>query len=248
MTIGTADILAGFAIGLAGTGHCLGMCGGIVAALSLGTHKIQHTQWAYQCGRITSYVALGALFGVLAGGIAIAEWALALRYLAGALMVAMGLALAELWRGVFVLERGGAFLWNPIRKLSSGLLPIRSAWQSFALGACWGLMPCGLIYSALAWSATSQSASGGAALMGAFGLGTLPAMLATSFGASSVHALLRHRGIKLFTAWFLIGCGVWTLGITSMHSSHLLQHPDTSLSAPQDPHFQHNQHHHLHGH
>jgi sulfite exporter TauE/SafE len=61
-------------------------------------------------------------------------------------------------------------------------------------------MPCGLIYSALAWSATTQDALRSGTLMFAFGVGTLPAMLATSFGAAGVQALLRRRGLKLLIA------------------------------------------------
>ncbi|MEM1144185.1 MAG: sulfite exporter TauE/SafE family protein [Pseudomonadota bacterium] len=234
--ISAADIVAAFGIGLAGTGHCLGMCGGIAAALSLGGPKTPATTWAYHGGRVVSYTTLGAVLGLLAGSVAISEWTIGLRYVAGALMIAMGLAIAEWWRGVMVLERGGAMLWAPIQRLSSGLLPIRSPWQGFALGCCWGMMPCGLIYSALAWAATAQSASGSAILMAAFGVGTLPAMLATSLGASSVHAMLRHRGIKLFTGLFLILCGVWTITITTLHREHIVQPMHSGAHGSQHQH------------
>ena len=102
-------------------------------------------------------------------------------------------------------------------------------------------MPCGLIYSALAWSATAQHAPTSALLMFLFGLGTLPAMLATSFGAEGLQAFLRKRGLKLFVALLLIVSGAWTLYITASHSGHSGHVDGTSgMSEPMD----HSQMHH----
>jgi sulfite exporter TauE/SafE len=220
--ITTADALAALGIGLAGAGHCLGMCGGIAAALSLGQGAGPRLTFAYHGGRLLSYAGLGAALGFLAGSINIAAWTLGLRYLAGALLVAMGLAIADWWRGISWLERVGARLWRPVQRLSSGLLPLRGARQAMLLGLCWGLMPCGLIYSALAWTATRQSAFESSVLMLLFGAGTLPAMLATSFGANGVQALLRRRGLKLLIGVALILAGLWSLYLTAMHGGHLL--------------------------
>jgi len=221
--ITTADALAAVGIGLAGAGHCLGMCGGIAAALSLGQGAGPRLTFAYHGGRLLSYAGLGGALGLIAGSINLAVWTLGLRYLAGALLVAMGLAIADWWRGISWLERAGARLWRPVQRLSSRLLPLRSARQAMLLGLCWGLMPCGLIYSALAWTATRQNAFESAALMLLFGAGTLPAMLATSFGASGVQALLRKRGLKLFIGVALVAAGLWSLYLTAAHGGHLLQ-------------------------
>ncbi len=220
--ISTADGLAALGIGLAGAGHCLGMCGGIASALSLGAGNRPLTTVAYHLGRVCSYTALGAALGFLAGSINLAAWTLGLRYLAGVLLIAMGLAITDWWRGISVLERAGAHLWAPVQKFSGRFLPIRQAHHALALGLCWGLMPCGLIYSALAWSATAQSATESALLMLLFGLGTLPAMLATSLGAARIQTLLRRRGLKLFIGIALIFAGLWTLYITQSHRHHLL--------------------------
>jgi sulfite exporter TauE/SafE len=221
--ISAADAIAALGIGLAGAGHCLGMCGGIAAALSLGQGAGPAMTFAYHGGRLLSYTALGGLLGLLAGSINIAAWTIGLRYFAGLLLVAMGLAIADWWRGISFLERAGARLWQPVQRLSSRLLPLRSPRQAVLLGLCWGLMPCGLIYSALAWTATSQSAVDGALLMLLFGLGTLPAMLATSFGASGVQSLLRRRGLKMLIGITLIAAGAWSLYHTASHSGHMLR-------------------------
>ncbi len=214
-------VLGALGLGLAGAGHCLGMCGGIAAALNLGGERRLSLTLSYHAGRIASYTLLGALLGLLTGSVDIAAWTIALRYLAGVLLVAMGLYIADWWRGILVLERAGARLWQPVQRLSSRLLPLHHPLQAAALGLCWGMMPCGLIYSSLAWAATAQSAAQSALLMFCFGLGTLPAMLATSFGAAHAQAFLRRRGLKLLIALLLIAAGLWTLYLVSAHAGHL---------------------------
>jgi sulfite exporter TauE/SafE len=201
------------------------MCGGIAAALNLGGPKSPAITIAYHLGRITSYTSLGAALGFVAGQIDIQAWTIALRYIAGFLLLGMGLYIADWWRGMAQLERLGAHLWKPIQKFSSSFLPIKHPTQALALGLCWGLMPCGLIYSSLAWAATAQSASSSALIMLCFGLGTLPAMLATSFGAAGIQQFLRRRGLKVFIALFLIGSGIWTIYLTAVHSGgHMPDH------------------------
>ena len=214
---------AAFLLGLAGAGHCLGMCGGIAAALNLGGQRSAAVTLSYHGGRIASYTLLGGLLGLAAGSLDIAAWTIGLRYLAGLLLVGMGLYIADWWRGMAVLERLGARLWQPVQRLSSRWLPVRNWPQGFALGLCWGLMPCGLIYSSLALAATAQHAATSALMMSLFGLGTLPAMLATSLGANRLQAFLRRRGLKLLIAILLIGSGLWTLYLTAAHSSHLTE-------------------------
>ena len=129
--------------------------------------------------------------------------------------------IADWWRGIQVLERAGAHLWRPVQSLSSRWLPIRDWRQGLALGCCWGLMPCGLIYSSLAWAATAQDPFQSGLLMLLFGLGTLPAMLATSRGADRLQAALRKRGLKLAIACLLICAGAWSLYLTASHRDHL---------------------------
>ena len=215
-----AQLASAFALGLAGAGHCLGMCGGIAAALNLGGQRSAAVTVAYHGGRIASYTLLGGLLGLAAGSIDITSWTLGLRYLAGLLLIGMGLYVADWWRGMMVLEKLGTHLWKPVQRLGSRWLPVRRWPQGFALGLCWGLMPCGLIYSSLAWAATAQNAAVSATMMLFFGLGTLPAMLTTSFGADRLQNFLRHRGLKLLIAVLLIASGLWTLYLTAAHGGH----------------------------
>ena len=81
-------------------------------------------------------------------------------------------------------------------------------------------MPCGLIYSGLAWAATAQNAGTSALMMLLFGIGTLPAMLATSLGADRLQTFLRRRELKLVIAALLIASGSWTIYMTLAHADH----------------------------
>lgn len=237
------ELGSAFALGLAGAGHCLGMCGGIAAALQLGGAKGTGMTLAYHGGRITSYTLLGGALGFAAGSIDIAAWTMSLRYLAGILLVAMGLYIADWWRALQWLERGGALLWRPVQRWSGKLLPLRHWYQGAALGLCWGLMPCGLIYSSLAWAATAQDAGTSALMMLFFGLGTLPAMLATSFGAGAVQSLLRRRGLKIVLGILLILSGLWTLYLTFSHGNHD-GHGNHGQEQQMEMDPEHSQHHH----
>ena len=116
--------LSAFAIGLAGAGHCLGMCGGIAAALNLGGHRSLPVTLAYHSGRIGSYTLLGGLLGLAAGSIDIAAWTIALRYIAGALLIAMGLYIVDWWRGLQVLERAGL-----VSSCKKGRTSITASWR-----------------------------------------------------------------------------------------------------------------------
>ncbi len=210
-------------LGLAGAGHCLGMCGGIAAALNLGGHRSLAVSLSYHGGRIASYTLLGGLLGLAAGSVDIAAWTIGLRYLAGLLLIGMGLYIADWWRGMALLEQAGSRLWQPVQRLSSRLLPVRHWSQGLLLGLCWGLMPCGLIYSSLAWAATAQDWLQSATMMLLFGIGTLPAMLTTSLGADRLQVFLRRRGLKIVIALLLIASGIWTLYMVIAHGSHATQ-------------------------
>ena len=235
------ELAAAFGIGLAGAGHCLGMCGGISSALGLGGVSSPATTFAYHGGRVASYTMLGAVLGAAAGSINIAPWTIGLRYLAGFLMISMGLSIGNWWNGISVLERAGAVVWQPVQRLSKSFIPVRHPGQALALGACWGLMPCGLIYSALAFAATAQDSGESALRMLAFGVGTLPAMVTVTLGARSISSLLRATSFRRLLAILLIIAGAWSLWITWSHSAHLLQSPQAG-SAEGHSH-SHHQHH-----
>lgn len=219
--------LSALGLGFLGGAHCIGMCGGIMAALSFATPNQSRLQrWkillAYNAGRITSYMLIAVLASSLllfSGG---AHSISVLRIIAGLLLVAMGFYLGNWWRGLTYLELGGRYLWRYIQPLGKRLMPVKNAPQAFLLGALWGWLPCGLIYSALTYAAAQTAGSNnillGATIMLAFGLGTLPAVLASGVFAERIKALMQSRNIRTVFALAIIVFGLWTIFGTLGHS------------------------------
>jgi len=186
LTLGAALLL-----GLAASGHCALMCGGISVALGVATAKDARGRpraqllVAYQLGRVASYTLAGALFaGVFGGAIALLDEdavRLALRALAAlAFVLAALVALGRLRDpGRFVGHR----VWPKLAPLGRRLLPVATLPRALAFGMIWGWMPCGFVYTVLLIATLQLDALRGAATMAAFGLGTAPALLAAAFGA-----------------------------------------------------------------
>jgi len=209
--LGSAVIL-----GLLGGGHCLGMCGGLMGALTLAIPPEQRGRrlrllLAYNVGRILSYACAGLLLGLAGWAVASSPAALALRVLAALLLIAMGLYLAGWWSGLTRIEALGRGLWRHIQPVASRLLPVSSLPRALLLGALWGWLPCGLVYSTLLWAASQGNAGYSAALMLAFGLGTWPVLLATGLAAERVSSLLRRRSVRMAGGLLVILFGLWTL-------------------------------------
>ena len=147
------SLFAAVLIGWLGGVHCLGMCGGIVSALTLSVppSKRPILLLAYNLGRCTTYALLGAVAGAMGyAGIAtlgIAPWAL--LALANALLIGMGLYLMGWPWLVRPLEQGGQHLWRHIEPYTRRLLPISTPTRAVLVGLLWGFLPCGLVYSAL---------------------------------------------------------------------------------------------------
>jgi sulfite exporter TauE/SafE len=191
-------------LGIASTLHCLGMCGSIIGALSLGLpaevrrdrRRLLTYVVAYNLGRIASY----ALAGAVAGGLSAALFqVMSPRYghsilecLAAALMLAMGLYLAGWFPRLARLERLGAPLWRRLEPVGRRLLPVRSPAQALLFGMIWGWLPCGLVYSLLIWTASAGSAARGSMYMLAFGLGTLPMVMTAGIFIGSLVYLMRR--------------------------------------------------------
>ena len=164
---------------------------------------------AYNAGRIASYTAAGALAGAIGASGFFMQHVLPVEQLlyalASVMLVVLGLYLAGLWQGVLVLERLGGVLWKHIQPVSRHFLPMRSLPRALALGAVMGWLPCGLVYSVLVAALATGSVAQGALLMLAFGLGTLPTLMAMGLAAARLKNFLQH----IWVAWCrLAGDGV----------------------------------------
>lgn len=207
--------LALFLIGLLGGTHCIGMCGGIVSALSMGGPSGFVLHLAYNSGRIVSYAAAGAIAGAL-GGLSLTlsgqlPVRITLYVLANLMLVALGLYLIGITQTLAFTERFGKKLWVHLQPLSKRYLPARTVAQAFPLGLLWGWLPCGLVYSALATALTSGSALHGAGMMLAFGLGTLPNLLLAGLLAVRLKAYATLPLVRWAAGLLVLGFGVWGL-------------------------------------
>jgi len=214
-----------FLIGLLGSTHCLGMCGGISASLSMALpvgkgFRLRQTLLllAFNAGRIGSYALIAALVALVSTSAA-AQWqslGLVLRALAGLLLIFMGLSMGQWWQGIRYVERAGAPVWKRLSPLTRKFLPVHNAGQALALGALWGWLPCGLIYSTLGWAALQPTTGSAALTMVFFGLGTLPSMLATGYAAGWIRGLQNQILFRKLTGALLIAFGLWTLPVHAL--------------------------------
>lgn len=234
-----------FLVGLLGGVHCVAMCGGIVSALNLhpargGDLRVgpggaavaaaaaqAPLHLAYSTGRIASYGLAGAIAGGIGGTAALLQAVLpaqvVLAVMANGLVILLGLYLAGLGRSVAGLERLGAALWRKVSPLGRRWLPVETVPRALAVGALWGWLPCGLVYSVLALALVSGDATRGAFVMLAFGLGTLPNLLAAGLAVGTLQTLLRRREVRLAAGLSVAALGVWGVVRTPGLAEHVRQ-------------------------
>ncbi|MDD5391059.1 MAG: sulfite exporter TauE/SafE family protein [Gallionellaceae bacterium] len=211
------SFLAVFLTGLLGGAHCVGMCGGIVAAISLqpGGKQPFTFHLAYSAGRIASYSAAGALAGLIGSAAFLSDTLYpaqqGLYFLAQVVLILLGLYLAGLNQSVLVLERVGGVVWRRVQPLLARVMPIRSLPQALAAGALWGWLPCGLVYSVLVSALASGGAGQGATLLLLFGLGTLPNLLLMGWAADSLREWVRRVWVKRVAGLGVASMGIWGL-------------------------------------
>ncbi|KJY82408.1 cytochrome biogenesis protein [Vibrio galatheae] len=209
------DWLGAFFIGLAGAGHCMGMCGGIASMLSLG--QAQPSKWVplfYNLGRLLSYALLGAIVGGAISSISqvgqvnnVLVW---LRLAAALFMILLAGYIGRWWQGLLYIEKFGQIIWRYVSPAGKSLLPLRKPIHALPFGFIWGWLPCGLVYSTLTWSAVSGSVLNGALVMLAFGAGTLPAMLLAGHAATSLHKLQNSNTFRHIVGLTLLIYGLYT--------------------------------------
>lgn len=205
------DLGMAFTIGLAGSIHCVGMCGGVVAALSMG----RRGAWlpgliSYHAGRIATYSALGLAAGLLGSLVSGGGSLIAVQ---SGLSIAAGVIMT-----IFALQIGG---WIPERfgplsriGIPPGLLGRVAEGDSILvwglIGLANGLLPCGMVYAALAFALKQTNPLLGIFMMASFGIGTVPTMTGFSIIIKKWDSSLRGRFLK-WTAIILILFGLFTI-------------------------------------
>lgn len=190
-------------------GHCLGMCGGIVAIYSARQPALATANGArpsvltrianfvpLHLGRILTYTFFGALVGFAGslldqfGGLMDAQGALSI--IVGAIMLLLALSLLGVLPSIESVIASATQGASPMKRMR-GLLGKQNVWATFALGVLWGFLPCGLVLAMLAIAANTQTIWGGALTMFAFGLGTIPTLLGFGLAANMISPQLRGR-------------------------------------------------------
>ncbi|MBL7781665.1 MAG: sulfite exporter TauE/SafE family protein [Saprospiraceae bacterium] len=175
-------------LGLAGSLHCVGMCGPLMLALPLpdsARRAVVAQILVYQTGRILSYSLLGVLFGLLGKGIAIAGFQQILSLLSGFFIIAMAVLAWRFERLVTALPGFGAFT-RTIQHQLGKMMRRHGAGASFSVGMLNGLLPCGMVYAALAGAISTTDSAQGGIFMALFGVGTLPLLLTVNLAGRSL--------------------------------------------------------------
>lgn len=211
--IDPAVLSTAFLAGVLGSGHCFGMCGGIAAglgAMARGRAIVPALQ--FNLARLVSYSALGLISAGILGGFAeltqAGRW---LRLLTAAMIFLIGLRFLFDFRGLQLIERGGAGLWKRIMPVALRAGQRQDWIGRMALGVCWGFLPCGLVYSLLLTAASTGSPVKGAVTMFAFGAGTLPAMMGLTAAAPALASFLEDRTVRRIIGFALVVLAIWSL-------------------------------------
>ena len=212
-----ASVLLGLASGV----HCMGMCGGVVAAFSVrGPRDAPRSPSLpmlalFNLGRISSYALAGAVAGAVgsAGGYAssVVGVQTALYLFANVMLVLIGLHLAGISPLLARLEVIGGPVWRRIQPHAARFLPADTPLRALVAGSRWGWLPCGLVDGMLVTAVASGSIAGGALTMLAFGLGTVPNLMLAGMALVRLRGVIARRGVRLVAGGLVLAFGVFGL-------------------------------------
>lgn len=221
-----ALFLAAFSMGLFGSPHCLGMCGGIVTAFGLSMQHVSESKkngliLTYHVGRLISYSLLGLIASFV--GVTIFQSIMsnsAPRIVLGAVLVLIGLAMLGL--PLFnQLEKFGMRFWQSLAPLRKKVFPIDSFGKALFAGLLWGFLPCGLVYGALMMAIAGNNIATGAALMFVFGLGTMPMLIATQKTVGMLQSSIKNFRLRQINGVIMMLSGLAVIFIPMMmHHNH----------------------------
>jgi sulfite exporter TauE/SafE len=228
------NLLPIFMIGLLGSVHCVGMCGGIVSAFSVASNHarkfpvpvVTHSATlsdigifenalhviSYNAGRIGSYAIAGAIAGGIVGSastlVNISAVQMVGYWLANFMLVALGLYLMDAWRGLTQLEGAGQSIWRHVQPLMRHFVPLDNPLKMLVVGALWGWLPCGMVYSVLLTAMMTGSAASGAMVMLAFGMGTLPTLFTIGVFGMKMRSWMQRRLVRRISGVIVLTFGV----------------------------------------
>lgn len=221
-----AVLVTAFLAGLLGSGHCFGMCGGLAAGLGSLPVSGETTAEAkpraisaflFNFGRIISYAVLGLISAWILASLGhtlnIPKWSMILRFVTALMIFLIGVQFLFNWQTLSGVERLGAKVWKLFLPIAVKASSLPGGTGRLLLGLCWGLLPCGLVYSVILTASAAGSPISGAAVMLAFGFGTLPSMLGMSLAAPALAALLNDKWTKKLMGAALIMLAVLSVSL-----------------------------------
>jgi hypothetical protein len=235
-------LFTAFFVGLLGSGHCFGMCGGIAAGLgsisahtegSEGTKPRAVSALLFNFGRILSYAALGLISAWILSRVGkvlnVPQWSMILRLLTALMIFLIGLQFLFNWQTLAGIERAGAKVWKCVLPLTVRASSLPGGSGRLLLGLCWGLLPCGLVYSVLLTASAANSPVSGALVMLAFGVGTLPSMLGMSLAAPALAAVLSDKWTRKLMGTALILLAVLSVSLMVIHKQGKKAHQHAAV-------------------
>lgn len=240
------ELISAFLVGLLGSVHCIGMCGGIVSALTFSLSDTVRQNFLrmlpyitlYNIGRLTSYAVAGAMFAWLGAslGNAFTEQFSGLgKYITSIFLVLLGLYIAGWLQVLVTLEKLGGQLWRHIEPVGNKFMPIDRAWKAGIIGLLWGWIPCGMVYAMLPLAMASADPFDGGLIMLAFGLGTLPTLVLMGSASEWLRRVTRNSIVRQFLGLLIILFGIYSMISKGGHDHH-------GTHTPNDEHSAHMQH------
>lgn len=243
-----STLLTAFFIGLLGSGHCFGMCGGIAAGLGslpvgdpsqISKKPPATSALLFNLGRVVSYAGLGLISAWILTSVGtvlnVPQWGMILRLLTALMIFLIGLQFLFNWQTLAGIERAGAKVWKYVLPVAVKASSLPGGTGRLLLGLCWGLLPCGLVYSVLLTASAAGSPVSGALVMFAFGAGTLPSMLGMSLAAPALAALLSDKWTRKLMGAALVLLAVLSVALMvtrlqgpSQHQHHTFVEPMTA--------------------
>jgi len=225
-------LTSAFLLGFFSTMHCIGMCGGIIGALSLSLPvEVRNNKpmlftfvMSYNIGRLASYSLAGLIAGAVGTSViqstGFDQGHTILRMVGVAMMVAIGLYLTGWLPQLASVEKIGIPVWKRLEPIGRKLVPVSSIPKALSYGLIWGWLPCGLVYFVLIWALTAGDAWMGAMTMLAFGLGTLPTLVTAGFMTSWITRFAQSTRTRQIVGLLIIVMAIGSLFIPMEHHHH----------------------------
>lgn len=196
-------LIPAFILGLLSSLHCIGMCGPLALSLPKNNQNRFTGPLTYNLGRITTYSILGIFFGTIGKSLAWFGWQQTISITLGVIIL-LSITLPVFTNRIHFFKNAADKYMLQIRKGMSRFLFQSKPYSLFAFGSLNGLLPCGMVYMAIAGAIATGNSLNGTLFMALFGLGTLPAMWLLAFSGNLIKSEIRMAARKLYTPMMMI--------------------------------------------